>query len=305
MSGDKNAGPPIVGRLEIQLLRSLIAVAEASTISAAAKSLNLTQPTLSLQLKRLEERSGQILFEPSRQGRSRRLTGHGVRLVGYAKRIISAYDEAILYLTYPELAGEIRVGIPEWFAEAGLNIILAQFKAMHPDVQLRVVASPSNQLRRLIADNQLDVAIATIGDKLAPIGSVWREPLQWVASHDLKCLEQKILPLGLFVAPCPFRDQITTYLASMGIRWREEYTSESLRTISTAVAAGLAVSALPKIAVSSELKIIDNFEGFDPLPAIELGIFRSSRSEDRVDLHDLIRNLTDFIDTKINAYSTH
>ena len=228
-----------------------------------------------------------------------------MRLVGYAKRIISAYDEAILYLTYPELAGEIRVGIPEWFAEAGLNIILAQFKAMHPDVQLRVVASPSNQLRRLIADNQLDVAIATIGDKLAPIGSVWREPLRWVASHDLKCLEQKILPLGLFVAPCPFRDQITTYLASMGIRWREEYTSESLRTISTAVAAGLAVSALPKIAISSELKIIDNFEGFDPLPAIELGIFRSSRSEDRVDLHDLIRNLTDFIDTKINAYSTH
>ena len=305
MSADKKISPPIVGRLDIQLLRSLIAVAEASTISAAAKNLNLTQPTLSLQLKRLEERSGQILFEPSRQGRSRRLTGHGLRLVGYAKRIISAYDEAILYLTHPELAGEIRLGVPEWFAEAGLNSILAQFKQMHPDVQLRVVALSSNQLRRLIADNQLDVTIATVGDKLTPIGNILQEPLHWVASHDMKCLEQKILPLGLCVGPCPFRDQITSYLASMGIRWREEYVSESLRTISTAVAAGLAITALPKIAVSSELKIIDNFDGFDPLPAIELGIFRSDRSEDRPDLNDLIRNLTDFIDTKINAYSTH
>ena len=305
MSGDKNAGPPIVGRLEIQLLRSLIAVAEASTISAAAKSLNLTQPTLSLQLKRLEERSGQILFEPSRQGRSRRLTGHGLRLVGYAKRIISAYDEAILYLTYPELKGEIKIGIPEWFAEVGLNSILGQFKEMHPDVKLRIIALPGNQLRRLISDNQLDVAIAAVGDKLTPIGNIWQEPLHWVASHDLKCLEQEVLPLGLFVGPCPFRDLITSYLASMGIRWREEYTSESLTTIRTAVAAGLAVSALPKIAVSSELKVIDNLEGFDPLPAIKLGIFRSERSEDRPDLIDLIRNLTDFIDTKINAYSTH
>ena len=305
MSGDKKIGPPIVGRLDIQLLRSLITVAEASTISAAAKSLNLTQPTLSLQLKRLEERSGQILFEPSRQGRSRRLTGHGLRLVGYAKRIISAYDEAILYLTYPELSGEIRLGIPEWFAEVGLNTILAQFKEMHPDVQLRVVALPSNKLRRLIADNQLDIAIATVGDKLEPIGSIWQEPLHWVASHDLKCLEQKILPLGLFVGPCPFRDQITSYLASMGIRWREEYVSESLKTISTAVGAGLAITALPKIAVSSELKIIDSLDGFDQLPPIELAIFRSERSEDRSEFNDLIRNLTDFIDTKINAYSTH
>ena len=305
MSGDKKIGPPIVGRLDIQLLRSLIAVAEASTISAAAKSLNLTQPTLSLQLKRLEERSGQILFEPSRQGRSRRLTGHGLRLVGYAKRIISAYDEAILYLTYPELSGEIRLGVPGWFAEVGLNAILAQFKEMHPDVQLRVVALPSNKLRRLIADNQLDIAIATVGDKLEPIGSIWQEPLHWVASHDLKCLEQKILPLGLFVGPCPFRDQITSYLASMGIRWREEYVSESLKTISTAVGAGLAITALPKIAVSSELKIIDSLDGFDQLPPIELAIFRSERSEDRSEFNDLIRNLTDFIDTKINAYSTH
>ncbi|MEP3232637.1 MAG: LysR substrate-binding domain-containing protein [Hyphomicrobiales bacterium] len=291
--------------MDIQLLRSLIAVAEASTISAAAKSLNLTQPTLSLQLKRLEERSGQILFEPSRQGRSRRLTTHGQRLVGYAKRIISAYDEAVLYLASPELVGDIRLGVPEWFAEAGLNIILAQFKEMHPNVQLRVVALPNGQLRRFISDNQLDVAIAIVGDGLKPVGNIWKEPLHWVASHDMKCLEQEILPLGLFASPCPFRDKITTYLATMGINWREEYVSESVTTISTAVAAGLAVTVLPKVAISSELKIIDALDGFDQLPPIELGIFRSEHSYDRPGLGDLIRNLTDFIDTKMNAYSTH
>lgn len=305
MSVDKKIGPAVVGRLDIQLLRSLIAVAEAPTISAAAKSMNLTQPTLSLQLKRLEERSGQILFEPSRQGRSRRLTTHGVRLVGYAKRIILAYDEAVLYLTYPELSGEIRLGVPEWFAEAGFNIILAQFKEMHPNVQLQVVALPSGQLRRYISDNQLDVTITIASDGLKPVGNVWKEPLHWVASHDMKCLEQEILPLGLFASPCLFRDKITTYLASVGINWREEYVSESVATISTAVAAGLAVTVLPKVAVSSELKIIDGLAGFDQLPPIELGIFRSEQSHNHSGLSDLIRNLTDFIDAKMNAYNTH
>ena len=107
MSDDNNVSTPIVGRLDIQLLRSLIAVAEAPTISAAAKNLHLTQPTLSLQLKRLEERSGRVLFEPSRQGRTRRLTAHGLRLVGYAKRIISAYDEAVLYLEVAKRIADI------------------------------------------------------------------------------------------------------------------------------------------------------------------------------------------------------
>lgn len=305
MSGDKNLVPPIVGRLDIQLLRSLIAVAEASTISAAAKTLNLTQPTLSLQLKRLEERSGRLLFEPSRQGRTRRLTVHGVRLVGYAKRIISAYDEAVLYLSNPELEGEIRLGVPDWFAEAGLNAILAQFKEMHANVQLRIIALPSAQLRRFIVDDQLDVAISISGDGLKAVGSLWKEPVHWVASHDMKCLEQEILPLGLFSSPCPFRDQIIAHLVSAGIRWREEYVSESAATISTAVAAGLAVTALPKVAVSSEHKIIDNLDEFGELPPIEIGVFRSERAYDRSGLNDLIRNLTDFIDSKMNAYSTH
>ncbi|MEP1443248.1 MAG: LysR substrate-binding domain-containing protein [Hyphomicrobiales bacterium] len=305
MSGDTNVSSPIVGRLDIQLLRSLIAVAEAPTISAAAKNLNLTQPTLSLQLKRLEERSGRALFEPSRQGRSRRLTAHGLRLVGYAKRIISAYDEAVLYLTYPELKGEIRLGVPEWFAEAGLNTILAQFKEMYANVQLRIVALPSTQLRRSVVENQLDVAIAVVGDGLKPIGNIWKEPLHWVASHDMKCLEQKVLPLGLFLNPCPFRDIITTHLASEGMSWREEYVSESVATISTAVAAGLAIAALPKVAVSSELKVIDDIDGFSCLPPVELGIFRSEGSHDHPGLNDLIQNLKEFIDAKMNAYSTH
>ena len=78
-----------------------------------------------------------------------------------------------------------------------------------------------------------------------------------------------------------------------------------MATISTAVAAGLAVTALPRAALSNELKVIDDVDGFSQLPPIQLGIFRSEHSHDRSGLDDLIHNLTEFIDAKMNAYSTH
>lgn len=295
-------GPPIIGRLDIQLLRALLAVSEAPTISMAAQRLNLSQPTLSLQMKRLEDRSGRLLFEPSKQGRSRKLSTHGRRLVHYAQRVISAYDEAVLYLSYPELTGEVRLGVPEWFADSGLNAILARFKEVHENVQLKIVASPSNHLRRLIQENELDVSISIIDEDKEPVGSIWEEPLHWVASKDMRCLDRETVPVGLFFSPCPFRDYIAERFAETGRLWREEYVSESVATIRTAVAAGLAVSALPKGAITDEIRIIDSVKGFRPLPPVRLGIYRSETSKERVQLDDLVHQLSGYIESKMRSY---
>lgn len=294
--------PPIVGRLDIQLLRSFVAVSEAPTISKAADALNLSQPTLSLQMKRLEERAGRSLFEPSKQGRSRRLSRHGKRLVKYAQRIISAYNDAVHYLSYPELAGEIRLGVPEWFAGSGLNAILASFNEMHDNVQLRIIAGPSDRLRGLIRDNELDVSISIVDDSLAPIGDVWYEPLHWVSSRDGRCLDRDPLPVGLFSDPCPFRAHVRKHLEKNGRRWREEYVSESVATIRTAVAAGLAVTALPRGAITDEIMIIDDLPGFDALPPVKLGVYRSEASKEQAHLDDLVHHLSNFIESKMQSY---
>ncbi len=290
-----------VGRLEIGLLQSLIAVSESKSLSQGAQKLNIPQPTMSLQLKRLEERSGRALFKPGGRGKPVRLSRHGERLVEYAKRILLIYDEATLYLSSPDLTGEVRVGIPEWFAESGLNEVLARFKEIYRDVQIKLVAAPSNRLRAHIISGELDVCVSITGDGLEPAGQIWREPLHWVANRDLRCLKRELLPVGLFSEPCPFRNHVIRHLGSLGRLWREEYVSDSVATIRTAVVAGLAVSAFPAGAITSELTIIDDRPGFAPLPPVELAIHQSTQRKNMPELNTLVEHLSEFISRKMKV----
>ncbi len=288
-----------IGRLDIGLLRSLIAVSESSSLSEGALSLNIPQPTMSLQLKRLEDRSGRELFKPGGRGKPVRLSRHGKRLVIYAKRIMAVYDEATLYLSSPDLSGEVRVGIPEWFAESGLNVVLANFKEMYSDVQIKLVAAPSNRLRAQIKSGELDVCVSITGDGLEPAGQIWKEPLHWVANKDLRCLKREFLPVGLFSQPCPFRSHVISHLESLGRLWREEYVSDSVATIRTAVIAGLAVSAFPAGAITDELIVIDDIDGFAPLPPVELAIHRSQQRKSMPELEALVEHMGEFISSKM------
>ena len=292
----------IVGRLDIHLLRALVAVSEAPTFSSCARQLNVPQPTLSLQLKRLEERAGRQLFKRDGRGKCPTLTRHGVRLAHYARNIISLYDEAILGLSVPDLTGEVKIGMPEWFADSGLNNVLSGLKSLHDNVQIKLVAGPSNQLREHIQRGSLDVAICILGFDLENQGPIWREPLHWVCSHDKRCLEKEFLPVGLFSEPCPFRNHVVTHLENLGRKWREEFVSDSVATIRTAVASGLAVTALPVGAITDEIQIIDDIGGFAKLPPVELTIYRSRRSMLSPDQNRLVEHMSDFIANRMAKY---
>jgi len=293
----------IVGRLDIHLLRALVAVSEAPTFSSCARQLNLPQPTLSLQLKRLEERAGRQLFKRDGRGKCPALTRHGVRLAHYARSILALYDEAILGLSVPDLTGEVKIGMPEWFADSGLNNVLSGLKSLHDNVQIKLVAAPSNQLREHIKRGTLDVAICILGLDLESQGPVWNEPLHWVCGRDKRCLDKEFLPVGLFSKPCPFRNHITAHLDKLSRKWREEFVSDSVATIRTAVASGLAVTALPVGAVTDEIQVIDNIAGFAPLPPVELSIYRSSRSISSPEQNQLVEHMSDFIAKRMAEYN--
>ncbi len=289
----------IVGRLDIHLLRALVAVSQAPTFSSCARQLNVPQPTLSLQLKRLEERSGRRLFKRDGRGKCPSLTTHGLRLASYARKILSLYDEAVLGLSVPDLTGEVKIGLPEWFAESGLNNVLASLKSLHENVQIKLIAGPSNQLREHIQRGSLDVAICIVNSELKHEGRVWSEPLHWVCSNDKRCLDKEFLPVGLFSPPCPFRNHVTRHLDGLGRKWREEFVSDSVATIRTAVASGLAISALPVGAITSDIQIIDDTDGFSTLPPVELAIYRPLQSAPTPEKSKLVEHMSEFISRRM------
>ena len=101
------------GRMSIEMLEAFVAVARSGNITQAGKMLNRTQPCISTQLKRLEERVGKPLLK--RNARLMGLTQAGYILLENAENILQTYEITKLRLSAPELTGEVHVGLPEWF----------------------------------------------------------------------------------------------------------------------------------------------------------------------------------------------
>src|SRR5260370_31291670 len=131
--------------LDIDLLRSFAAVADTGSFTAAAELVARTQSAVSVQVKRLEEIVGRRVFE--RTSRSLALTPAFETLLGYARRILDLNDESVRRIAEPPVAGEIRLGITEYFVPNELPAILAPFAATYPDVHLQVCIAPSPALR--------------------------------------------------------------------------------------------------------------------------------------------------------------
>ena len=139
--------------LDIDQLRTFVAIADSGSFTRAADVVHKTQSAVSMQMKRLEERLGKPVFE--RDGRHSRLTEDGERLLDYARRMLRLNSECIASFADAELAGRVRLGVPDDYADRYLPEILARFSRSNPKVEVTVVCEPSPMLiERLQADGE-------------------------------------------------------------------------------------------------------------------------------------------------------
>lgn len=289
-----------IGRLEIQLLRSFLAISKAPTLSSAALSMNIPQPTMSLQMKRLEDRTGRLLFEPGRRGKPLRLSVEGERLVRHAERIIEAYDDAVQYLAKPSMSGKLRVGIPELISESGIGVVLSRFKSIHGGTEIKVVAANSDELKDLIIEDEIDVRICC--DSIHPDHArfLWSEPFHWVCASDRKCMRKKALPIGLISKPEPYRKYVVGVLNKNSVNWNEFYTSDSMVKIYGAVASGKVIAAIPKSLITKDVVIVDDQLGLEELSPIAFAMYRSPHTRDNEEIDTLVESLGEFIEDKMD-----
>src|SRR5262244_4065065 len=145
--------------IDIDQLRTFIAIAETGSFTKAAEFVHKTQSAVSMQMKRLEERLDRPIF--ARDGRSSKLTEDGERLLDYARRIVKLNIEALAAFTEAELSGRVRLGVPDDYADRYLPEIMARFSRVYPAVELTVVCAPSVELIDHVERNDLDLAIVT------------------------------------------------------------------------------------------------------------------------------------------------
>src|SRR5258707_4916963 len=212
--------------LDFELLRAFVAVADCGGFHRAAERLNLTQSTVSQQIKRLELENKRPLFR--RSTRSVALTDEGEMLLGAARRLLQLEEGARQRLAAPRLAGAVRLGVVEEVAGGSLPSALGRFAAFHPGVKLEVQNGVSAGLIEQLNAGRLDVVFAK-----RPLGTskgrlVWREPLVWAAADTFDLVAHAALPLALYRERSVFREAALTALNDNELTWEIAYTRPRL-----------------------------------------------------------------------------
>jgi len=267
--------------LDLDLLRTLVAVAETGSFSNAALRVGRSQSAVSMQIQKLESILGKELLV--RGGRMVVPNRAGSDLLAYARRLLKLSDEALASLTRPEVTGTVRLGVPEDYAASLLPGSLERFGREFPRVTVELACEPTYELAEAIANNSLDIAVVTrFADQ--PIEVLRKEPMVWVASPIHTVWENKPLPVALFQA-CAARTNILKALAEAERTYHCTYSSASLTGMVTIVQAGLAVAGLALCSVPPSLTIIGEKEGLPPLHDLEIGILRSPTGENAAVAH--------------------
>lgn len=225
--------------LDTDLLQTLVAIADHGGFARAGERVNLSQPTVSQQMRRLEEQIGAALFV--RKGRTMALTEEGLSLLRYARRILALNDEALSAIVGAEISGPVRFGTIQDLTEELLSEILAHFSRSYPGARLEVTVGNSQELDEALGVGRLDLALlAGTPTKARPLFR--REPLKWIASEDCAPPPDGVVPLVLCTEPCRLREAAIALLEARRQSWRVAFSSPSLSGVKAAVRAGLGIT---------------------------------------------------------------
>ncbi len=133
--------------------RAFLVTAEEGSLSAAARALGMTQPTLGRQVDALEQELGLVLFE--RVGRGLTLTPSGTELLDHVRAMGEAANRVSLSATgqSQSVVGTVSIACSDTYAEYLLPPILKRIRAEHPEIRIQVITSnQASDLRRREAD---------------------------------------------------------------------------------------------------------------------------------------------------------
>ena len=252
-----------------QVLISFVAVCETLSFTRGADRVSLSQSTVSLQVKRLEDLLGCPLLE--RSSHQVQLTEEGERLLSYARRIIALNEEAHDALTGAWRDGVLRLGMPEDFAVPTIDL-LADFSRQHPHLRLDVSSGLSADLRSAYEREELDLILVKQRRGQPPCAAR-REPLLWLDSLAHPAIERAPVSLAMFPLGGLYRDELCQALDALGMRWRIGYCSGSLAALAAASAAGLGMTLLPASCRLPGHRVLGAAEGLAEITDVELALY--------------------------------
>jgi LysR family transcriptional regulator, hydrogen peroxide-inducible genes activator len=245
--------------MEVQQLRYVCAIAETGNFSRAAERCQITQPSLSQQVLKLEEDLGVKLFD--RLGRSVRITEAGRAFIPHARAILEQLEAARSSVAEKnaDLHGSVAVGVIPTVAPYLMPSYTAAFAKKYPDAKLRIVEEMTSVLVDGLRELSIDVAILALPlrHKDLEMFPIRTEPLFAVLKRgdpraSAESLALKDLRGESFVmlrdGHC-FRDLSIGACTHARITPNIAFESGQFSSILGMVAAGVGVSLIPEMAI--------------------------------------------------------
>jgi DNA-binding transcriptional LysR family regulator len=259
--------------IPIDILRAFVAVVEARGFTRAAEELGRTQPTISLQVKRLEELVEGPLFK--RGGRFE-LSPVGEVCFDYGKRLLRLHDDMLDELGRNNPNDVLRIGMPSEFA----SILAPRLNELRANAEIattfEVVVDSSQALSAAFRQNALDVAfILGTGESEPSRIEQWRGQLRWFGKTPE---DEQNGPLPLVLPPqgWPFHEAAVGALRAQERRFEIVCTCPDFAVLAAAAAAGLGVTPMIDGLAPHGLGVCSN-KRLPPLPEITLLLLAHSQ----------------------------
>jgi LysR family hydrogen peroxide-inducible transcriptional activator len=242
-------------------LKYLVALADTGHFGKAAERTFVSQPTLSAQLKKLEDYLGVKLVE--RRPKNVQLTDVGKEVVARARRMLSESDEIIALARHntDPFAGKLKMALIPTIGPYLLPRVMTKLRKALPNLSLMLYEYQTEPLLKRLRDGDIDLGIMALPAEIDGIES--RElyvedftvalpidhPLG--AKSTIKTQDLKGQTLLLLEDGHCLRDQALEVCSRVDVREPEDFRATSLETLRQMVVAGLGITLLPELAVEA------------------------------------------------------
>jgi LysR family hydrogen peroxide-inducible transcriptional activator len=245
--------------MNLKDLKYLVALADTGHFGKAAERTFVSQPTLSAQLKKLEQYLGVKLVE--RQPKNVQLTEVGKQIVVRARRMLDESDEIIALArnnTDP-FAGKLKVGLIPTVGPYLLPRVMQKLRKALPHLGLMLYEHQTEALLKRLRDGEIDLGIMALPiaqdglesrqlyEEAFTVALPSNHPL--AAKSAIKVQDLKGQTLLLLEDGHCLRDQALEVCSRIEIREAEDFRATSLETLRQMVVAGLGITLLPETAV--------------------------------------------------------
>ncbi len=293
--------------MNLRDLHYLVAVAEHLHFGRAAEACHVSQPTLSMQLKKLEDELGVQLFE--RTNKQVMLTAIGRDITERARRTLAEAEQlrAVAASARDPQAGTLRMGLFPTLAPYLLPSLMPRLHAEFPRLNVLLVEEKTDELIRRLEAGTLDCALLAMPvptDTLRVV-SLFTEPFTLAVAANHPLAKRKSVSLAnlhdvnmllLEEGHC-LRAQALEVCQMIGIGEANHFRATSLETLRHMVATSDAVTLMPQLAVQPEDKLIRYIPFKSPVPSRHIGLYWRATSA-RAPLFEAIGRL---ITTVYNA----